>query len=550
MSNREMLTINFENGEVIRALEDTKIIDVIDKLQNKPKDLLGVLVNNEEHSVYYKLVRDSYCNFVTFDMPEGERIYTRSLKFILFMAIQKVCPQLKIHFLNKINRNHFAVVDEGEISKEIINDIKKEMKKIIQADYKFDKIKANFDKAKRIYEKSNQTDKLENMFHKFRGTYTIYSCNGYYNYFYGMLATSTKSIKGFNLKMYKGCLVLMLPKKDNISSVENKIKPSKLHDVFIETNQYHARAGCDTLSKITAKIRDGKIAEVIQFSEALQDRKLVEVAQAIAKRKNVKVVLIAGPSSSGKTTFSRKLAKQLEVDGYIPVPISMDDFFKERNEIPFINGKQNFENVDAVDIELYKKTLDELLAGKEVTMPRFDFTQGKKVFDRPTMKLDKNTVLIIEGIHGLNPLASDFIDHDEKFKIYIAPLVTLSLDNWNKFSSSDARKLRRVVRDAYTRGFNAKRTFNMWKDVVEGEKNNIFPYVDDADFIYNSSLIYELVALAPLAKTLMLFEQNNECSAEAWRLTKILENFLPMDNSVIPNDSILREFIGGSSIKI
>lgn len=549
--NNNLLKIEFETGEIFYVNEGTTVNSLIKKISNKPHNILAVMINNEQHSVFYELVRDSYCKFVTYsNSQEGERIYTRTLKFILYMAMQQVDPTIKIKFLNKLDGNHYAVIKSGNINQKVLNEIKSKMNEIIASDYKFRKVKVNYDKAKRIYETSNQFDKLDNIFHKLRGTYTIYECNNYNNYFYGSLSQSTGDIFGYDLKLYKNGLLLMLPSKDNINIVNTNVKQNRLHDIFIESNLHYERIDCDTVAKLNKLIKEDKISEVIQFSESIHNKNLVKIAENIVKSGKVKVVLIAGPSSSGKTTFSRRLAIQLKTEGYNSIPISMDDFFLEREETPIINGKRNFENIDAIDLDLYQKVLLDLLDKKETVIPRFDFKLGKKIYDRKPIKMKENDILIIEGIHGLNPKSSNFIDDQNKYKIYIAPLTTLNMDNWNKFSSSDMRKIRRMVRDNRDRKLDSKKTLSMWKDVTEGEKNNIFPFVEDADFIFNSSLIYELIAIAPLAKKLLLLEVEDEHYAEAWRLFKILDSFLSIDNNLIPNNSIIREFLGGSAIEI
>ena len=551
MENKNLIKITFENGESFEILEENSVKNILNLLKNKPDNIMGILVNNEQHSMYYKFLEDSYCRFITYENDkEGERIYCRTLKFILYMAMQRVDPNISIKFLNKTGANYYAIIKSGSITNQKIVAIKEQMRSIILEDLEISKEKVDYARAKKMYKKYGQIDKINTFHHKLKGQYSIYRCGKYINYFYGSMLKSTGDIKGFDLKLVNGKLVLILPSKKNINMTTEEVKENKIQLEFEKSNLETERINCETLGILNSSIKNGQISEIIQFSEAIHSKRIVEVSQSIVKNKNTKVILIAGPSSSGKTTFSRRLSTQLKIEGLNCIPVSMDDFFLEREETPIINGKKNFENIEAIDLKLYKTTLLSLLNGDEVIIPRFDFGLGKKVYDRKAIKMKSNDVLIIEGIHGLNKLSSDFIEDKMKFKIYIAPLTTLNLNDWNKFSSTDMRKIRRMVRDNRDRNLDSKRTLKMWEDVTQGEKENIFPFVDEADYIFNSSLIYELAAMAGFAKSLLILDPEDEHYAEAWRLYKILDEFLPMDTSLIPNNSLIREFIGNSVIKL
>lgn len=333
---------------------------------------------------------------------------------------------------------------------------------------------------------------------------------------------------------------------DENGNIKEEIKSVSLYDAYMEFNKLNNTFGISTIGDLNRNILQGKTNDIIQVAEAIHDRKLVELVQDIEKRKNIKMVLIAGPSSSGKTTFAQKLGVQLKLTGYNPITISMDNYFKERKDTPLgEDGKYNFETVDALDIELFNSQMKDLIDGKTVELPEFDFVVGTKKYNGKFLKLEKNDVMIIEGIHALNPILTKFTPDENKYKVYIAPITTLNIDGYTKISSSDSRFLRRMVRDYTTRGHSVDRTFELWGNVKKGEEEYIFPFVDDADFIYNSSLNYEPSVMKTFAQPLLLqVDSSSEFYSEARRLYAYLNNFTPLETGNIPINSIIREFIG------
>ncbi|MEG2646142.1 MAG: nucleoside kinase, partial [Clostridia bacterium] len=415
---------------------------------------------------------------------------------------------------------------------------------IIKKDLPIVKKIVSLEEATILYTVSNDIDKLQNMENKLKSYISMYFCEGMYNYFYGILAPSTGYIKSFDMLQYKDGILLVLP--DEKFNIKKQIKENRLYETFIDFNRLNEVIGIKNVGTLNEKILKNKINEVIQVAEAIHQRELIELVLDIEKKKNVKMILIAGPSSSGKTTFAQKLGVQLKLTGYNPITISMDNYFKERKDTPVgEDGKYNFECVEALDTELFNTQMKELIEGKAVELPRFDFVVGTKEYKGDYLKLEKNDVLIIEGIHALNPVVTEFTPDSSKFKIYIAPIATLNIDGYTKVSSSDTRFLRRMVRDFNTRGHSVEKTFDLWDNVKKGEEKYIFPFVEDVDFVYNSSLIYEPSVMKTFAQPLLLqVEKNSKYYAEARRLYEFLNNFLPMETTNIPIDSIVREFIG------
>ena len=350
--------------------------------------------------------------------------------------------------------------------------------------------------------------------------------------------------KIFDLIPYKEGALLVLP--DENMNIKKQVTEHRMYDTFIEFNKLNEKIGITNVGKLNDAVLKNKITNIIQVSEAIHQRELIELVQQIEKKKNVKMILIAGPSSSGKTTFAQKLGIQLKLTGYNPITISMDNYFKERKDTPLDeNGKYNFECVEALDIELFNNQMKSLIEGKTVELPEFDFVVGTKKYNGKYLKLNANDILIIEGIHALNPILTEFTPAENKFKVYIAPIATLNIDGYTKVSSTDTRFLRRMVRDYSTRGHSVEKSFDLWSNVKKGEIKYIFPFVNSVDYIYNSSLIYEPSVMKTFAQPLLLqVPKTSKFYAEARRLYAFLNNFLPMETVNIPVDSLIREFIG------
>lgn len=542
--NTNEIEITLEDLKKIKVPYKTKVAEVIDLIGTNKKDILAVKVNNEVRGYEYELVKDSIFEFVKFNSDDGYRIYTRTLKMVLYMALTKLYSTSRIEFIATINKDQYFMAKNFEITEEKINNIKKEMQKIIDSDYELVKRSVQYEEAQVLYTASNDECKLQSLKSRLKSYITMYFCNGMYNHFYGILAPSTGYIKKFDLKLYKDGGILIIPDTD--MSIEKELKTSTIYDNFIDYNKLNQKLGLDTVGKLNEEILKGKTTRIIQVAEAIHNRKLVELVLDIEKRHDIKMILIAGPSSSGKTTFAQKLGVQLTLTGYNPIKISMDNYFKERKDNPIgSDGKYDFETIDAIDSKLFNEQMKDLIAGKKVELPEFNFITGEKEYKGKFLKLEKNDILIIEGIHALNPILTTFTPDKNKYKIYIAPIATLNIDSYTKVSSTDTRILRRMLRDYTTRGHSVERTFDLWPNVKKGEEKYIFPFVDTVDFIYNSSLIYEPCVIRSYVQPLLLqITSDSPFYSESRRLYEYLNNFISIDTSDIPIDSIMREFIG------
>lgn len=542
MNNK--IKVTFDDSRSLEVYYKTKAIDVVKMVEGDTSDILALNINNELRSYDYELVKNSIIKFVKYTSPDGYRVYSGTLKMVLYMALTSLFSNTDVEFIATIKKDQYFMINNIKITDEKVQKIKEKMQEIIDKDFPITKKVVPIEEATVLYTAANNLDILKNIDNKLKSYVTMYFCDGMYNNFSTILAPSTGYIKKFDIRRYKDGLVLMLP--DENGNIKEEIKSVSLYDAYMEFNKLNNTFGISTIGDLNRNILQGKTNDIIQVAEAIHDRKLVELVQNIEKRKNIKMVLIAGPSSSGKTTFAQKLGVQLKLTGYNPITISMDNYFKERKDTPLgEDGKYNFETVDALDIELFNSQMKDLIDGKTVELPEFDFVVGTKKYNGKFLKLEKNDVMIIEGIHALNPILTKFTPDENKYKVYIAPITTLNIDGYTKISSSDSRFLRRMVRDYTTRGHSVDRTFELWGNVKKGEEKYIFPFVDDADFIYNSSLNYEPSVMKTFAQPLLLqVDSSSEFYSEARRLYAYLNNFTPLETGNIPINSIIREFIG------
>lgn len=541
-----MIKINI--GEEEKQInEDTCVKDCIN--DNK-KEILAVKVNNSIHSVYYSLVEDSIIEPITFYSDEGKRIYSRTLKFIFLKACYNLDLDLnKIEFTNKIQNNYF-IRFKKKMDGCLIECIEREMWNIILCDMEISKIKVSYENAKKIYKSVGSEHQLDNFRIKTRDTYTFYECDNYYNYMYGLIAPSTGYIKNFKLENYKDGAILFLPDENNINFVSAEVISNNVMEEFVKFKEFEKNIGIKNVSDINMKVLGDSVSKTIRYAELGHSRRFVEIVNRISEDNKIKVVFIAGPSSSGKTTFSQKLEDGLKIIGRRAIHISMDNYFNDLENIPIVNGEKDYEGIENLDLKLFSIQMDSLLYGNSVIIPEYNFRISKKEFKpNNVLHMTKNDILIIEGIHALNPIVHSLVK-EKSFKIYLAPLVTLGLDNFTKISSNDTRLIRRIVRDADIRGVKPQDTLRDWKKVLAGEKKNIFPYVNLADEIFNTNLVYELGVLKPFAEKLLLkIPEKDKCFSDARRLYKMLNNFLPIETTDIPKDSIIKEFIGSGCFK-
>lgn len=539
------IKVNFEDGRQISVDYKTKAIDAVKLVENDVSDILALNINNEVKNYSYELVsNENIIKFIKLNSQDGYRIYTRTLKMVLYMALTTLYSGADVEFITTIDKDQYFTVNNIDLNEEKISAIKEKMLEIVNNDYPIIKKSVSIEEATILYTAPNDADKLEHIDNRLRSNLTMYFCEGLYNYFYGILAPSTGYVKNFDIIPYRDGALLVIPDED--MKLKKKVKDNRLYDTFIEFNKLNKVIGIENVGNLNEKILNNKINTVIQVAEAIHQREMVEMVLDIEKRKNIKMILIAGPSSSGKTTFAQKLGVQLKLTGYNPITISMDNYFVERKDTPLgEDGKYNFECVEALDIELFNSQMRDLIAGKTVELPEFDFVVGTKKYKGNYLTLKEKDILIVEGIHALNPILTEFTPKENKYHIYIAPIATLNLDGYTKVSSSDTRLLRRMVRDYNTRGHSVERTFELWTNVKKGEEKYIFPFVNSVDRIYNSSLIYEPSVMKTFAQPLLLqVERSSPYYGEARRLYEFLNNFLPMETTNIPVDSIIREFIG------
>lgn len=550
MQTNDNITINFDNGEVIEAEKGEMIIAVINGMKNKPEDIYAVNINNRIHSIFHPVITDSACELITYSHSYGKKMYEISLKYLFLMALHTIYPDLKVRSSNKIGRNMFFNAVNFEPDETFIQNIKKTVQEIINADLPIIKENVRKEEARLLYEEMGYECHIDED-NPFKDDYIVYCCDyhgKYYNYLYDRLVPFTSCIKKYDIRLFKKGILLMMPDKEDQNIESNVIETSRITESFDDFSNILNILNINYVSDLNQIITKDRIHEVIQLAELDHSNRLFECAKELVNKK-ARVVLIAGPSSSGKTTFARKLSVQLRLLKSKSMIVSMDDYFHDYKDSPVDeNGNRNFDSINHLDVELFKEQLLGLLDGNMVNIPNYNFRKnnGEKEYLKDAVSVDSDTIIIVEGIHALNPMVSDYLSADEKFKIYVAPMVTLSYDSSTKVSSNITRLVRRVVRDYLTRGALVEDTFNSWGNVKQGEQENIFPFVDDADIIYNTNLVYEISALKPLAENIL---RSVDVSSRWYYLAKqiyqTLQRFESIDTTNVPQNSILREFIGG-----
>lgn len=540
-----MITITYNNKKY-EYESGTTLLDISKNFESEFKyPIIGAKVNGMSMSLNEKITENSLVCFFDITSSCGMRVYENTAIFILSKAVRDIMNK-DVIVEHSLDKGLYCMVDG--ITEELIMKIKDRMLEIIKSKVVIEKLNINRLKMIKYYKDNNMIDKA-NLLKYISNTYvTIYRLDNIYDYFFGEMALDTSYVSSFNLKyLENNGFVLMLPS----IYYEGKLDEYNHHDAFFKsivenirwTNSINARF----FSDINRRLSKGEWNDLIFMSEATYNKALLDVACEIEKKGSVKMVLIAGPSCSGKTTTSKKLQMFLEGRGLKPVVLSLDDYFKERDETPLDeNGFKDFESVNAIDGELFDKQMKEMLEYKEVCIPTFNFITGKKEYKKK-IKLDKDSILIVEGLHSLNDDITKSIPKENKYKIYISPLTGINIDNHNRLRTTDNRLLRRMVRDNLTRGYTASQTLESWSRVRSGETKYVFPYQDSADVVLNTSLIYEISVLKVYAEPLLYSVSENDANYDsAIRLINILRMILPMPSSSIPLDSVLREFIGNS----
>jgi len=531
-----------------KVFEASQPIQVNELLKDEITDKhIACICNNEVHSLDYEIRDNSRVQLLDLHAKEGREVYIRGIMFVMGKAFADVYPAALLTVNYQLHNSMFCQVDNMKLTEDDIAKVKKRMREIIDLDLPITKTVMTIEEAKAFYAHSKSANGRFQI-NNHAKEISLYFCGDYYNYLYGTMPLSTGVMQNFDIELYKDGYLVRYPDKKNPYEMSEYKETKKLLSTFKEYEDIYKLLNVNTVHKLNRKVESGDINDFILLSEALHEKKISDLADEILKKKNVKMVLIAGPSSSGKTTFARKLSLALRLNGFKPVTISVDNYFVEREDTPRDEqGNYDFECIEAIDLKLFNDHLVRLLNGETVEVPKFDFKIGTKVYDGTTMKMGKEDILVIEGIHCLNDRLTSKIPQDEKVKIYISDLTVLNIDYFNRISTTDTRLIRRIVRDYNFRGYDALTTLKTWYSVNRGEEKNIYPFQEYADYMFNSSLIYELAVFKKYAVPLLKeIDNTHKEYGEAQRIIKLLEYFDDIPDDDIPNTSLLREFIGGS----
>lgn len=549
----KQFTIQEIGGKSHQVEEGQTIADLVQAIQkNRTSMIVAAKVHNTLKELTYTFKEDATIEFVDLNTIDGMRIYQRSLLFVFLRASMELHQNIFVNVHHSLSKGLYCEIEhDHELTRKDIDDISVRMNEIIASDEVFMKVSMKKDEAMKLFESYHMMSKVNLLKYRDSDSINIYSCGWLHNYFYGYMVPSTGYIKKFELMKYDKGVILRHPTNFSSDNLPPFKETPKIASIFGESEKWGKILGVSDVASLNNHIVEGKSGEIIRISEALQEKKVAQIADMITES-GKRVVLIAGPSSSGKTTFANRLRVQLKVNGLDPVTMSTDDYFVDREFTPLDeDGKYDFESIKAVDVEQFNRDLNELLAGELVDLPTFDFKVGKRKYTGKQLQVNRDQLIIIEGIHGLNEEFTREIFQKDKFKIYISALTQLNIDDHNRIPTTDTRLLRRIVRDFNYRGHDARGTITQWPSVRKGEERNIFPFQEDADVIFNSALVYELAVLKKHAEPLLEQITNDEPEySEAKRLLKFLSYVKSIeDDSLVMNISILKEFIGDSAFR-
>ena len=545
------------DGKSLEYENAVKLSDIAKDVYGDDNGKLLAKVNGKLKELWKKVSEDAEIIFYDINSSDGARTYERGMLFLFIKSVHDVYDKSEVTGVNceySLGNGIFCeIIGNVKVDDEFALKVRERMDELVSEDIMFEKRTVSTSEAIDKFLNNDLSDK-EHLFRYRRGSTTnIYRLGNYHDYFYGYMPSTTGALKSFDLKTYDGGIVIALPNAGEGLEVKRPSwKPRELlYKTMKEANSWGKRLGIANVGNLNDTISEGRINDVMLVNEALQEGKIGKIAENIAKQQK-KIVMIAGPSSSGKTTFSHRLSIELMVQGLKPHPIAADDYFKDREHTPKDeNGEYDFECLEAIDVEQFNKDMTDLLAGKEVKMPSFNFKTGKREYKGKTLKLGDEDILVIEGIHGLNDKFSASLPKESKFKIYISALTQLNIDDHNRIHTTDLRLLRRMVRDARTRGSSAEDTLARWASVRRGEEKNIFPFQEGADEMFDSSLIYELSVLKQYAEPLLFgIPTDSPYYSEANRLLKFLDYFLTMPSDNVPKNSLVKEFIGGNCFPV
>lgn len=545
------ISVTLENGEIVQVKKGTTLEELV-KILGKNGDpiIVAAQVNNQLKELTEPINEPVEVKFFDLTTDIGMGIYIRSLSFVFIRATREIIPDYAaVTVEHSLAKGLYCEVRGKALTLELVKKIEKRMAEIIAKDEPIEKKKVSKEEAIKIFEKDGQKDKIRMMQYLSKPKGNIYKLGWLYDFFYSYLVPSTGYLKRFGLQFHLPGVIIRFPTKENPLELPEYIPQPKLAGIFYETERWGEIMEVDTIAALNDHIVNKQLGTIIRVNEALHEKKIANIADEIFARKDRgNVILIAGPSSSGKTTFAQRLMIQLMVHGLKPVSISVDDYFVDRDETPRDEfGNLDFEALEAIDLELFNDQMTRLIQGEEIEMPTFNFKTGNKEYLGKKLKIRPDQPIIIEGIHGLNEKLTYSIPKDHKFKIYISALTQLNIDNHNRIPTTDARKIRRMVRDNQFRGTDALGTIRLWPLVRRGEDRNIFPFQEEADVMFNSALVYELAILKPYAEPLLkAIKPEMEEYLEAQRLLRLLSYVLPAGCEEVPSNSILKEFIGRS----
>ena len=553
---RKMITVKI-NGEERQYPQGATYEDVANDYQQEYENLIALAARDGKiRELFKKLTRDCEVTFFTLKDDVGNKTYVRSATMLFLKAVfdvygREAAQSCRVEFAIG-NGSYISPKGKINVTEENAAKIRNRMRELVEAKTPFLKRSYSLDNAMELFRKEGMKDK-EKLFRYRRGSFVnIYEMDGYYDYYYGYMLPNAGYVKWFDVIAYENGFMLLLPDKKDPTHVKPFQERKLLFRTLKESEEWGKEIGIETVGDLNDQICRGSLSELILVQEAQQERKIGEIAKSIVDRGGVKFVMIAGPSSSGKTSFSHRLSIQLKTLGKTPHPIALDDYFVNREFTPRDeNGDYNFECLEAIDVKQFNDDMCRLLAGERVELPSFNFKTGKREYKGNFKQLGPDDILVIEGIHGLNEKTSYALPEESKYKIYISALTNINIDEHNRIPTTDGRLLRRMVRDARTRGADARRTIDMWASVRRGEEQNIFPFQEDADAMFNSVLIYELAVLKQFAEPLLFQIDKGEPEYyEAKRLLKFLEYFLGVTSESLPNNSLCREFVGGSCFNV
>ena len=541
--------------EVIEVYENETLYRILKRVyKNDYFKYLGAKVNNKLKGLCSKDFKENdRIEFIDITNPDGHRIYVRTLSLIYVKACKEIYNDIDVSINHSLNKGLYTELQYKHlVTKKHLDAIKNKMQEIIDAKKNITTYFLSVDKAREIFSAQGMMDKVEMLKYWNKDTIRVYELDGYYDTFYGYVAPNTGFVNKFDLRLFYPGIILNYPTREYNFELPEYIEQKKLSKVFKEAEDWGEIMDVAYVGALNKKIVNNEIYDMIRINEALHEKKIAYIADEITSDKNIKIVLIAGPSSSGKTTLAQRLSIQLRVNGKKTYAVSLDDYFVDRHLTPKNEkGEFDFETIKALDLDLFNEQLIDLMAGEEVQIPVYNFKEGSREYSREPVRLTNDHIIIIEGIHGLNDELTANIPQVNKFKIYISALTQLNIDRHNRISTSDLRLLRRIVRDYTHRGNNAIKTMELWDNVIKGTEKYIFPYQENADAIFNSALVYELCVLKKYAEPIIMEIDEDSCFySERQRLLKFLSYFLPIeDESAIPNTSILREFIGESCFR-